>query len=220
MKERVDGPPPAPARRLPVSGVVAALPDFGLAGAFLVTWIVPNALGRRVVAYLMLVMLVEFLIVHSAAFMGSVVLGKASRREKVRSLVGVGVFYTLLIGGFALGFRAWWPLWTFWGLTLNRLSGVLVGHAPSGQERELLKRHWAAGVMLYLMGVFVTTLFPMPAFGITPAVVRAQQLPGGGLWVDERQRVIAFGCIYFTAWGVSELFEHRWLGRHAMPDLD
>lgn len=203
------GPPPQ--RRLSAAGLVAALPDFALGGVFLVTWVAPGTFGRRMVAYLMLVMLIEFLIVHSAAFMGHVAMGAGDRRHKVRSLLGLGALYTLFAGGFALAFKRWWPLWAFWGLTLNRLAGVMLGRGPSGRERHLIKRSWAAGVFFYIAFVFLTTLLPVPALGITPAVVRAQELPGSGLWIDDPQRVLAFGFLYFTAWGISQLFEHHWL---------
>lgn len=68
-------------------------------------------------------------------------------------------------------------------------------------------------LMLTMLLAFFTTLVPMPALGITPEVVAGQHLPGSGLWVDQPQRVIAFGFLYFAAVGVSELYGHAWLRR-------
>lgn len=72
--------------------------------------------------------------------------------------------------------------------------------------------------MFYLAFVFVTTLLPMPKLGITPAVVDAQDLPGSGLWIDEPHRVIAFGFLYFSTWGISELYAHRWAAADQQPE--
>ena len=46
-------------------------------------------------------------------------------------------------------------------------------------------------------------------------MLSAQHLPGGGLWVDAPWRVMAFGFLYFSATGIWELREHRWLAEDA-----
>ena len=74
-------------------------------------------------------MLLEFIVVHSAAFTGQVIVGAAARAAKVRSLVGMGLFYSLFAGGIGAAFHTAWPLVAFWLLMLNRMSGVLLGQA-------------------------------------------------------------------------------------------
>lgn len=202
-------------RRL--GALFTALPDLGLGAVYLVTWIVPYAFGRRMVAHLMLVMLLEFIIVHSSGFMGSVLYSDARRVGKVTATLGFGVFYTLFVAAFALAFGTWWPIWAFGGLTLNRLLGAVVGQAPTGAEKAYVLKGWAIGVIFYLAFVFTTTLLPIPALGITSAVRASQDLPGSGLWIDAPQRVIAFGFLYFTAWGISDLYGHRWLSTQGLP---
>jgi hypothetical protein len=159
----------------------------------------------------MLVMLLEFIIIHSAAFMGAVLFAPGSRGRRAWRVVGLGAFYSLFAGGFALAFKTAWPLWSFWGLTLNRMLSVLVGQAPEGEEREFLQRGWAACALAYLVFAFATIILPIPRLGITPDVVRTLGLQGEGLWVDQPWRVLAFGFVYFSAVGLSELFDHRWL---------
>lgn len=61
--------------------------------------------------------------------------------------------------------------------------------------------------------MFATTLLPIPKFGVSEEVVRGQKLPGGGLWIDEPHRVIAFGFLYFTALAISEVFTNAWVAR-------
>ena len=46
-------------------GGLSAVPDFGFAGACLVTWFRPTAFGDRVVHHIAMVMLLEFFVVHS-----------------------------------------------------------------------------------------------------------------------------------------------------------
>ncbi len=160
---------------------------------------------------LLLVMLLEFIIVHSSAFMGQVMVGGLSRQSKARSLLGLCAMYTLFVGGFALAFRTWQPLLSFWLLTLNRLLSVVLGQAPDGEEKELLQRGWAVSTLAYLGFTFLTIVLPVPRLGITRAVALAQQLPSSGLWVDQPHRAVALGFLYFTAVGISELGGHRWL---------
>jgi len=188
-----------------------ALPDFGFAAVFLVTWVAPTAFGDHVVRSLFAVMLMEFIVVHSSVLMGTTALKAASRASRAGVIAAFGLFYSLFAGGFSLAFHSWWPLASFWGQTINRLLGVLLGQAPDGDQRALLQRGWTVAVVLYLVLCMATVLLPVPALGITPAVAAAQQIPGRGLWVDRPEKVIAFGFLYFllTAW--SEMGGHAWV---------
>lgn len=186
-------------------GLLAALPDFAIAGAFLYTWNDPFALGETAARYFMLTMLLEFIIVHSSGFMGSIVLARQDARRRMWMIIGLSLFYTLFVGGFALGFGTWWPVWAFWGLTLNRLLSILIGDVPEGRERQYVRAGWALSVMYYLGGVFATVFLPVPELGMTSSVRASLDLPGGGLWVDEPYRVMAFGVLYFGLAGLGEL---------------
>jgi hypothetical protein len=94
-----------------------------------------------------------------------------------------------------------------------------VGQAPSGKERGFLARSWAVGALLYLLAVMRTTVLPIPRLGVSSAIAGTANLPSGGLWVREPFRVLAAGFLYFTGLGVSELWDHRWIGtpRTAAP---
>jgi hypothetical protein len=195
-----------------------AAPDLGLAAVCLITWLAPPTFGDRFVAHIMLVMLLEFIIVHSSGFMGQTLLAKGSRADRMKGMLGFGVFYTLFVAGFALAFHTWWPIVAFWGLTANRLLAVLMGWVPAGKARDYVRRGWAAGALYYIGGVMLTTLLPVPRLGITRDVVRSLALPGEGLWIDQPHRVVAFGFLYFLARGISELYEHRWLQSGLPPE--
>jgi len=185
---------------------LAALPDFGLAFGFLITWMDPYRFGLVAVPYYLLTMLLEFVTVHSAGFMGMVAFSRAPARHRIRNLFGLGLFYTLFVAGFSLGFSTWWPLIAFWVLTLNRMLGTLLGEAPTGEERSYVQAGWALSVLFYLGGAFATLFLPIPELGLTRGVLDTIELPGSGVWIDEPQRVMAFGVVYFGLSGLAELF--------------
>ena len=188
---------------------VAALPDFAFAGVCLATWLAPGWIGPERIGSLMLLMLIEFIVIHSAAFMGMVLWNDTPARTRIVRALGLGGFYSLFVAAFGFAFETWWPLAGFWILVANRLLGALVGQAPSGAEREFIRQGWGASAALYLLAVALTTIAPVPRFGITPEMVRAANLPGGGLWIDEPYRVIAAAFVYFALLGWSELYGHR-----------
>jgi hypothetical protein len=193
-----------------IAHLFSALPSFFLGGMFLITWIAPDAFEEKMVSYLMLVMLLEFINVHAAGFMGNTIISDTGRGTKAIAIIGLGVFYTLFVGAFALAFEQWWPLWAFWGLVLNRLLGIVLGKVLTGQEKKMIETSWAIGVFCYVMLVFATVILPVPSFGVTSEVIARQGFTMGGLWIDEPQRMMAFGFLYFSVIGLTELFSYKW----------
>ena len=192
-------------------GWIAALPDFALGLTFLAAWISPASLPAGFIGYLMLVMLMEFIIMHSSAFLGMAAIAPVARRQKIVAMLGLGGFYTLFVLGFSISLHSWWPLGSFWGLMLNRLLGVMIGQPPSGEQKEFLQRTWACSAILYLIGCALTLFAPIPPLGLTPDAVAALHLPGTGVWVSQPCRVVSFGAFYFLATAISELSGHAWL---------
>lgn len=202
---------------------ITALPDLGMAAFCALVWVAPGRVGGQAVRYILLVMLLEFIVVHSAGFMGVAAFGTRrtgplGRLGPAGAIVALGLFYSLFVAGFSAAFHAWWPLGAFWILTANRLLALLVARpADTDEARALIIRGWAAGAVCYLLGAFATTLLPVPRFGITDEVVAAQQLSGGGMWVDQPWRAVAFGVLYFGVVGWSELRAHRWGRARSVP---
>jgi hypothetical protein len=195
--------PDAP-RALPAN-VASALPDLLFGLACLVTWIAPNAIAPGMVRWIVLTMLLEFIVIHSAAFMGTAILAPGRAWPRALGVAGLGAFYSLFVLGAALAFHTWWPLASFWVLTLNRMSTVLLRQAPSGEEGAYLRGSWAAGTATYLLGAMFTVFAPIPRLGITPGVVATLHLPSSGLWIAQPWRPVAFGFLYFTLVGWFEL---------------
>lgn len=196
-------------RRIGLGSIVSAAPDAFLAALFLATWLVPRQVGLHRIGEFLLLVLLEFIVLHSAAFMGQVAWSTPSRASRGLRTVGLGAFYTMFVAAFAMAFGQWWPLLAFWALTGNRLLGAVLGRVPKGLEKEQIRREWGVGVVLYLFAVGVTTVLPVPRFGITPAIVADLALPGSGLWIEQPHRVIAAGTLYYLTRALVDLHGGR-----------
>jgi len=190
------------------AAVVNATPDLALAALFLVTWMRPAAVSGDMVARLTVLMALEFVVVHSAGFMGFVVHGDGTRtRRTLWMLLLIGV-YSLFAAGFSLAAHGWWPLVSFLVLGLNRTATIWTGHSRGMSVGEWIVRGWVVPTLLYLGSAIATAAAPIPRLGITDAIVAADRHPGvGGQWIDEPWRALAFGTCYFAVLGLVELFD-------------
>jgi hypothetical protein len=163
----------------------------------------PTSVGAEWVKTLMIVMLVEFLVVHSGGFIGMTVVDPSkSRATKAAVVLGFGALYLLFAGAFSLAFGEWWPLAAFGWLLLGKFAVVLFAPVAGPQERARQGFLMGTSVAAYVGGVFFTTIVPMPQLGVDDAVRAAAAIPGSGLWVEQPHRVLAFGLLYFAlmAW--------------------
>ncbi len=200
------------------AALASALPDFGLAAVFLLAWMAPDRIAPWVPRWAVLTMLLEFVVVHSTGFMGVIAFGRDGVGQQVGMLLLLSLVYSALVAGFAAGFHEWWMFGSFWLLTANRLSGILAHREPgNGRGIDAFVIGWAASTLFYLLGAVLTAALAVPRFGLAdPAVIRAMHLEGGGLWVEEPWRVLAFGSLYFTAVGLFELFAFVLVHRKAV----
>lgn len=188
-----------------MAGLIQAGPDLAIAGVFLVTWIRPDTFGPLAVKHLVLVMLLEFIVVHSSGFMGVVTLSAGSRGKRLLILLGFALFYSLFTGAFSLAFHTSWPFVSFWVLTANRMLSIVVSPAEDLKAANVVMAGWALTVMAYLGCCFLTVFVPLPRLGITSEVVTRQAFSGSGLWIDQPHTAIAFGTFYFLVVGLGEL---------------
>jgi hypothetical protein len=201
-------PPVVPPR---TAAWLAAAPDLAIAAAALLTWWRPEILGVDLVRWFLMLMLVEFIVVHSTGFLGGIAYSDESAARRLRGTIYVSGFYTLFLAGIALGLKSWWPIIAFWSLTFNRLLGTMIGQVDRGREREFIQRGWAASVAFYLLAIFPTVILPLPRLGITRSVRDGLELPGEGLWITDPHRVVAFAMVYFALMASSELSGHGWV---------
>ncbi len=201
------------ARWLTPRGIAAAAPQLVAAFAYLAVWISPQSFDPSLLKILMLGMVIEFLLIHSFAFMGLLSQPddhtdtKRKRGRFRRSLVvlGFGLFYLGFAAALAMAFDSTGPVWTFGWLILSRLASVWFGGASSFEASQRAMSRWGISVLLYILGVVMTSLLPLPRLGLTPDVIATLGIPGSGLWVDSPQKLLAFGALYFGLLAFDEL---------------
>ncbi len=183
-----------------LAAFAAALPDLLTAAAYLFAWVAPLHFGDGVVKTLMLMMLMEFLVVHSGGFIGLTVLSEtASRGSKTMAIIGFGAFYLLFAGAFSLAFKSSWPILSFLWLLAAKFAQVWLAPLPRADEAQRQTTLWALSVVAYIGAVFVGVILPIPPLGITADIIPRLGLSGGGLWIDMPQTALASGALYFLA---------------------
>ena len=190
----------------PWAHLVAAIPDFGLAGFFAISWVAPYTFGDHMLSRLELMMLMEFIILHSSAFLACAMTFPKLRILRIGGVIGLGLFYTMFVGVFSLSFHTWWPIASFWVLLSNRMLAIVMGKAPQERDMDFIILGWAVGVACYLGYALLTAMANIPRLGVTLPVQQAQPASVGGLWAEQPWRVIAFGTFYYVTIAVTELF--------------
>ncbi len=183
-----------------------ATPDLVMGLAFLATWIEPTALGSNMHIYFVTIMLLEFITIHSAAFMAFAIISGTSKIKKIIRVIGLGIFYSLFISAFTAGNSGIWPLYAFWLMILNRIFSVIFGETEAATQQVVLMFSWGWGVFCYLIAIFFTSMVPLPAFGWTEEYVKGLTGSASGLWFDTPQALMAAGFLYFTSVGIFELY--------------
>ena len=181
----------------------AALPDAMTASCFATTWAAPAINGPGAVTRLTEVMLMEFLIVHSTVFYALIAAASdVARGRRLAWLTGLSGFYLLFALGFSLADQSTWPLFAFAWLFISRFAHIWTRPLQSSVETSRMVKLWLLSVGAYLFGAFVTTVLPLPRFGMTPAFVASLHINGSGEWDTRPQTVLAFGVLYFSiqAW--------------------
>ncbi len=199
------------------AGIVSAIPDLALGIAFLAAWWVPGWMQPNSMLVLMVILLLEFINMHSSAFLGMVWLGPQSRVRKLATMVCLSLFYTAFVAAFSVLANSLWPVLAFWGLTANRMLATFLDPAPAEQRRLRIRATWAACAVCFLGAIFAGVILPIPRMGWLPGSNLRDLAHAGGLWVDQPWRMLCTGALYYIAMGISEWHDHRWLRLHPGP---
>ena len=177
---------------------LSALADLASAIACLVVWVHPFAFGKDSVKTIILMMLMEFLLVHGAGFFQVMPAMFAGNRLKAAlATLGLTAFYLLFVAAFAFSFGEWWPVLLFAWLVVGKLLWIASGKRQDADAIHAGMTTWGFSVVAYLAAVFAGVLLPLPRLGLTADVVASLQLPGGGEWVERPQTAVAGMAIYF-----------------------
>ncbi|HVF33954.1 MAG TPA: hypothetical protein VND91_01370 [Candidatus Saccharimonadia bacterium] len=197
---------------------LAALPDAATAVGFGFAWVVPHTVGIPFVRAMFVTFLLEFLAVHAGGMLAGDGAPKnpsknaktahqaaaAATEPPARSLAvplaGFALFYLVFAATFCLVFGMWWALVSFAFLLLAKMMPLLT-RAP-GESDMHGGAIWATSVFLYLTTVFATLFLPIPELGLDEATRASLDLPGTGIWIDDPERALSAGFIYFVlmAW--------------------
>ncbi len=189
----------------PLERLLNALPDAITAGYFLILWMQPMAFGDHGVRTGMLIMLVEFIVVHASGFLGGIAFGDiVSRNARIKALCGLAGFYLLFIAAWSYAFQAWWPFLAFGWLWVGKAVVAMDKRSPTQDRMLRMMSGWALSVVFYLAGAFMTVLLPIPRLGFSGIDVARLDLPGSGEWVDRPYGVMAFGVLYFGLLATSK----------------
>ncbi len=193
----------------------AALPDGITAAGFALVWLFPFALDAHSVKTAMMVMVLEFFMIHATGFFTAIGGSpRIARSRRMLALAGLTAFYLLMVGAFALGFGEWWPVLAFLWLAVGKAAWAWGTRPGAGDDAMVMPMvAWAGSVVAYMFGVFLTLLAPLPRLGMTEAVQPRFGLEGGGVWIEEPHRVVAFGLVYFGLLCAAKLLLARRPGR-------
>jgi hypothetical protein len=183
----------------PIARAFAALPDIITSAAFWCAWIAPGTLGYPRVRDLMLLMLIEFIVMHSGGFTAAIFgMENISRTKRALFLAGLTAFYMVFVLGFSLAFDSIWPIWGFLWLFVSRFLLLFTSSAETPTKMRRMLVAWVVSALAYLSGAVFTAFVPLPSLGITPEVIENLHLSGSGLWIEQPWTVLAFGALYFA----------------------
>lgn len=194
----------------------AALPDTVTASVFLTLWFAPLRFGPRGVGNAMLVMIVEFILIHSTIMVPVALVVLSERFGGPRkTLLATGVLiavYLFFLAALSAGFHAWWPCLAFSWLLLAKFGAQVPGMQTAQTEEIDEGKVWVLSLLAYFGGMFAFTLLPLPQLGFATLDNSALELPSRstGIWIREPFRVLAFGTFYFyflawTKWRLAGL---------------
>jgi len=175
-----------------------------MAGMFITAWWWPRVLDDgRWVKLGVGVMVLEFILIHSGAFLNFFMTQKAGWARD-RKLIGLTAYYTLFGGAIALAFHSWWILGSFALVMSGRLWSVFAGQ--NEMDRAVSQRRVAASALLFLSLTFATLFMPMPRGGITDSLLsEVWPTRRSGAWERQPERALAMGATYFLLLGLVEL---------------
>lgn len=191
--------------------LVKALPDAVTTGVFFWVWLDPTDWRKELVAQGLLIMLVEFILIHSGGFFGAIVFdSNEDRGRRIKMVLGLGAFYLLFMAVWSREFSSLWPLLFFLWLLGAKLVDLLLGRRTPDELRQRQMGMVGMSTRFYLLCVFATLFLPIPRLGLTHHG-HYYGMPGGGEWVSHPHVVIAalvgyFGLLAlakFRAWDVA-----------------
>lgn len=184
-----------------LASVATGLPELGLGAVFIATWVNPAWVGVGMVKFALELMLLEFILIHSAGFMGLRASAHESMARRLAAIAGYGLFYSMFVLGFCLALHIWRPMWTFWIVTVQRMAADFLDPKPTDETKAWFSLSLGVNAAFYLAATFMTLILPLPRLAVTRAVRDALDINGSGLWQSEPHRVVVMAGLYYMLRG-------------------
>jgi hypothetical protein len=185
--------------------LMRALPDGMTACVFFWVWMDPSGWRRQLVAQGILILLLEFILIHSGAFLGSALFEPGMARSKrLQVLLGMGAFYSLFVAVWSWQFQSAWPLLFFGWLLGAKLLTVLLNHRQPETARWRQQGLLGASALYFLLCVPGALFLPLPRLGLTHHG-HYYGVPGSGEWVSQPHTAIAAAVLYFGLLALTKL---------------
>ncbi|MFZ2169064.1 MAG: hypothetical protein WAW61_05440 [Methylococcaceae bacterium] len=181
---------------------MSSIPDFILAWVLLQIWLHPFKNSSRGVQWALSLMLLEFIIIHSAGIMGGLIEQDIKRWKKIALLFFLCAVYSV----FAYLFGSLPALQGFWLLCLNRAMPVITGKMLSEKAQKQAMSNYATSGVLFLLSLILSAIVRVPALGVTPEVIKKVGFTGDAPWNREPYRIMAAGVMYYATFALFKVF--------------
>jgi hypothetical protein len=186
---------------------MAAAPDLGLAGWFVLGWAAPQVIGHKAAGLLVGVMVLEFVIIHASIMLVALPMSITRKegdpwwKSERGAMAGLVLMYSVFAAGMSAGFKSAWLFIGFWMLVGNKFIGDWLAPAAEAEERK--RRHmarWGVSAGLYLLLAMGSIFIPVPRLGAISGS------SGDGLWERNPEQAVMLGALYFALLGFCELY--------------
>lgn len=176
--------------------------DLLLAFAFAATWLCPGLLGAESAPALATTLVLEFFVIHAAAFLGVAAVAPFPAALRSAIVVVLGAVYLVILWPLAAVTGLEWLRWAFWALLLNRLWALAEpALALELRSSQPLQDEWLKVGLLSVGLAVVTAALPVPALGFASAGADVA-VPLAGFGIPTPAHAMALGAMYFgiNAW--------------------
>lgn len=182
--------------------VLGGLPLLALSWFLFNVWLDPLGIDDggwvRIAAVLVLL---EFVLLHSAAFMSAGPFVCPRLWQRLVWFMGFGIVY----GGMFIVIANWsqgrYVFWMLLGVLISRLMTLVVLHDKRGTI--LMLQRSAVGIIVLLLTVFIVFL-PLPQLGMTEEVRFTAFGAADDLLSEYPHRTMAWGVVYFLLMALVE----------------
>lgn len=187
-----------------VLAITAGGPLLVLAGTQMAVWIAPASVaGGSWVKLAVMLVILEFLLLHSGAFMSLGPLMFANRGYRFAWFLGFGLFYALMIWGASSYVDGHYVAWLLGVVMVSRLFTLVLLDDRRGTLVMFVRS--AIGMTLLVLTTLLC-LLPWPELGLDEAVRYRVFGSQDDTLSESPQRFIAWGIGYFTLMGLVECF--------------